>query len=61
MHLYRLNGLYFPGSFILQKIYDHLAESMQNITNEVLENRKDGAKIRATASPSIINHKIKDA
>ena len=50
MHLYKLNGFYFPGSYILQRIFDNL----KNIISSDMINT-DGVKIRATADDSVIN------
>ena len=56
MHLYKLNGLYFPGSYILQRIYDNLQNYINNMTSTAINN--DGAVIRATASEKLIgSHK----
>ena len=55
LHLYRLDGLYYPGSFILQRIYNKLekiVEPYESINN-------DGAHIRAVASESIIQQYTK--
>lgn len=48
MHLYNLNGTYYPGSFILQRIYDHLTKTISEIDNEIINN--DGAHISAYGS-----------
>lgn len=56
MHLYKLNGLYFPGSYILQRIYDNLVKTIANSESNIMNN--DGAVIQATASESLIgSHK----
>jgi hypothetical protein len=56
IHIYRLNGLYFPGSYILTKIYNSLNESFLTAEEEL--GTIDGAKIVSTASPNIINKNI---
>ena len=56
IHIYRLNGLYFPGSYILTKIYNSLNESFLTAEEEL--GTIDGAKIVSTASPNIINQNI---
>lgn len=48
MHLYNLNGTYYPGSFILQRIYDHLTKTISEIDDEIINN--DGAHISAYGS-----------
>lgn len=58
MHLYKLNGLYFPGSYILQRIHDNLQNYINNITSETINN--DGAIIRATASEKLIGSHNQD-
>ena len=60
MHLYKLNGLYFPGSFILQRIYDNLQNTAQDLQSQ--EKNTDGVQILATASEALIrSHKISGA
>lgn len=54
MHLYRLNGIYYPGSYILQRIYDNLQK--ENV-DKALDNN-DGAHIYANASEKLIDHKL---
>ena len=60
LHLYRLNGMYFPGSYILQKIYNNLKGVVTSMIGLEKEVNTDGAKIRATATEAIINHNIHD-
>ena len=52
LHLYRLNGLYFPGSFILSRIREGLETNLNEAMGEMTSS--DGAKINASASPEII-------
>ena len=52
MHLYKLNGIYFPGSYILQRIYDNLKTYMGEASSKILNN--DGVSIRATASEELV-------
>lgn len=62
MHLYRLNGLYFPGSYILQRMYDNLSKiiytSAKKPEKQLLNN--DGLNIRATFSIQEYNKISKD-
>lgn len=58
MHLYKLNGLYFPGSYILQRIYDNLQNCINDLVSETTNN--DGAVIRATASEKLIGSHSQD-
>lgn len=59
MHLYRLNGLYFPGSYILQRIYDRLESTISTELNKTAINSiSDGVHIRATANETLINPNI---
>lgn len=59
MHLYKLNGLYFPGSYILQRIYDKLITTINTELNTSSNNPiNDGVHIRATANETLINHNI---
>ena len=60
IHLYKLNGMYFPGSYILQKIYNNLTGAVNSMIGLSKEVNNDGAKIRATATEAIINHNIHD-
>ena len=53
MHLYRLNGMYFPGSYILSRIYDNLTKTSTEINSQITTNN-DGAIINAQASESLI-------
>lgn len=53
MHLYRLNGIYFPGSFILKRIYQQLTQTVQS--TESIFSGNDGAKINARAGAGIIS------
>ena len=56
MHLYKLNGMYFPGSYVLQRIYDNLQKVSTEISAEITNN--DGAIINAQASEALIgSHK----
>lgn len=48
MHLYKLNGIYYPGSYILSRIYDNLQQTTKQILSE---KNTDGVKIRADSSP----------
>ena len=59
MHLYKLNGLYFPGSFILQRIHENLDKYLTEAEDEILNN--DGAVIRATASEKLIGNHNQDS
>ena len=59
MHLYKLNGMYFPGSYILQRIYDNLQKTAAEAESEITNN--DGAVISASASEALIgSHKQDD-
>ena len=59
MHLYKLNGMYFPGSYILQRIYDNLQKTAIEVESEITNN--DGAVISASASEALIgSHKQDD-
>lgn len=56
MHLYKLNGMYFPGSYVLSRIYDNLEKEAVEATSEIVNN--DGAVISASASEELIgSHK----
>lgn len=52
LHIYKLNGLYYPGSYILSRIYDNLTKAISQTQSEVVNN--DGAHIRANATESLI-------
>lgn len=59
MHLYKLNGIYFPGSYVLSRIYDNLEREAVEATSEIVNN--DGAIISASASEELIgSHKTDD-
>ena len=56
MHIYKLNGLYFPGSYILQRVFDHLQKNLEQWNNET---NNDGVHIYARASEALIgSHNI---
>jgi len=59
MHLYKLNGLYYPGSFVLQRIYDNLLENSADIS--AASQNSDGVQIRATASEALIGEEKGEA
>jgi len=59
IHIYELNGIYFPGSYILQRVYDRLTKVMSTVEGKA-DSNKDGVRIRATANPGLINKDIKD-
>lgn len=58
LHLYKLNGLYFPGSYILSRIYENLSKTINQIQTECVNN--DGVHIRANATESLIPKKEHD-
>ena len=53
MHLYKLNGLYYPGSYILTRIREHLTNITNQVTSEMLNN--DGAIIDARGDEKLID------
>ena len=61
LHLYRLDGLYYPGSYVLQRIYDQLNLTLNNILlDEIHKKTNDGAHINARASKQIIQGRYQD-
>ena len=54
LHLYKLDGLYYLGSFILQQIHEQLTSVFKDTGEQVESQIHDGAHIRATATESII-------
>lgn len=59
LHLYKLNGLYFPGSYILAKMRDNLGNIVES-SNDFINNN-DGAKINAYGSARDIPLALKGA
>ena len=59
MHLYKLNGMYFPGSYVLQRIYDNLEREAIEADNEITNN--DGAIISSSASEELIGSHKQDS
>ena len=57
MHLYKLNGLYYPGSYILQRIYDNL--NKENLNKDKFTTN-DGVHINANASAALIGSHYTD-
>lgn len=50
LHLYSVNGLYVPGSYVLQEVYEHLNEclNLMNLGLENINHRGAGIIIRNT-------------
>lgn len=61
MHLYKLNGLYFPGSYILSRMYENLEKADAVLDEKQQEINNDGAKIYATGSLYTIRGKKTDS
>lgn len=61
MHLYKLNGLYFPGSYILSRMYENLEKADAVLDEKQQEINNDGAKIYATGSLYSIRGKKTDS
>lgn len=59
MHLYKLNGMYFPGSYILSRIYENLMKTSTEATSQITNN--DGAVISASASEALIGSHKQDS
>ena len=60
LHLYRLDGLYYPGSYVLSRIYEQLNTTLSEMQTQIHEKTHDGAHINAKASEQIIQGKYKD-
>ena len=58
LHIYKLNGMYFPGSYILSRIYDNLTGVATQMQAETVNN--DGVHITATATEALIPKNIHD-
>ena len=58
MHLYKLNGLYYPGSYILERIYENLNKEQTNATKKI---NNDGVHINANASEKLIGSHNQDS
>ena len=54
LHLYKLDGIYYPGSFILQRIHEQLTSVFNDTGEQIEQQTHDGAHIRATANENII-------
>lgn len=61
MHLYKLNGLYFPGSYILSRMYENLEKADAVLDEKQQEINNDGVKIYATGSLYTIRGKKTDS